>query len=91
MHAQNNMKGTAYILHSLLNDFSMFKVRIWYEKNTVHKNIPDSLGIKYIHCGKTIGCTSDNSFTPIYVLDYQIIWDIFVDIILLIPNPHLEH
>ena len=60
MHAQNNMKGTAYILHSLLNDFSMFKVRIWYEKNTVHKNIPDYLVIKYINWGKTIGCTSDN-------------------------------
>ena len=51
------MKGPADILKPLLKLFSMLKMRIWYDKNTVHKKFPDALGIMYINCGKTIGCT----------------------------------
>ena len=37
----------------------MFKIRIWYDKRIVHEQVPDDLGIMYINCGKTIGCSLD--------------------------------
>ena len=38
----------------------MFKIRIWYENNTVRKNVPDALGIMFIKFGRTIECTLYN-------------------------------
>ena len=32
----------------------------WYDKTTVHKNVPFDLETKCINCGKTIGCTLGN-------------------------------
>ena len=54
------MRVPANLLQSLLKFFSVFKMRIWYEKNTVHKKIPDTLGIKFINCGKVVVFTLDN-------------------------------
>ena len=38
----------------------MLKISIWYDKNTVHENVPDDLETKCINCGKTIGCALGN-------------------------------
>ena len=38
----------------------MFKIRIWYEINTVHKNFPYDMGINFIKCDKDVGFTLEN-------------------------------
>ena len=49
----------------------MLDMRIWYEDNTVNKNIPYYMGIKCINYGITIGCTLVNlsveDFTTIFI------------------------
>ena len=57
MHTQNNMKGLADLKQSLLKVFSIFDIGIWHYNSTVHKNVSDDMGIMWINCGKTIGCT----------------------------------
>ena len=60
LYIEDNMNIPADILQYLLKVFSMFKMRIWYNKYTVHKNIQDVLGIMCANCDKIIGCSSDN-------------------------------
>ena len=38
----------------------MFKIRIWYDDTIAAKNSPEAVGIKYINCGKHIGCSLEN-------------------------------
>ena len=59
MHTSNNMNKPTDILQSFFKVLLMFKMRIWYENNTVHKNVLDYLVIKCIKCGKVFGCSLD--------------------------------
>ena len=61
------MKGLTDILQYLFKVFSMFKMSICYDKNTVDKNVPDDLETKCINCGKTIGCTLGNQSLEAFI------------------------
>ena len=55
MHVSNNMKETYYIIQDLLKVFSMFNIRIWYDKDKDKDNVPDNLQIKCTKCNKIVG------------------------------------
>ena len=50
------MKVPAELLKSLLKVFSMFNIRIWYDRD----NLPDALGTNRIKCNKVVGYELDN-------------------------------
>ena len=60
LHTENNINIPEQNLQSLLNLFSMFKFRIWYDETIVKENSPNDVGILCINCGKTIVCLLDN-------------------------------
>ena len=60
MHTVNIMERTPDILQSLLKFFFIFNIRIWHEKNTVHKKVLYALVIKCINCDKVVRCTLEN-------------------------------
>ena len=60
LHTENTMEETADILQHLLKLFSILKIRIWYNEIIVHKQVPVSVGILCINCGKVIDFLLEN-------------------------------
>ena len=55
-HTDNNIRSPADHLQSLLKVFLMFKIWIWYDDIIVHEDVPYSVEIMCINCGKKNGC-----------------------------------
>ena len=60
LHTENNINIPEQNLQSLLNLFSMFKFRIWYDETIVKENSPNDVGILCINCGKVIDFLLEN-------------------------------
>ena len=56
MNVAMTIKESSKILQDVLKVFSMFKTRIWYDKN----DLPDSLGINSIKCNIVSSYEYDN-------------------------------
>ena len=56
LHTPNNINNPAEHFQLLLNVFSIFNIRIWYDDTIVTENVPDNVWIMCLNCGKTIGC-----------------------------------
>ena len=74
MHKENIMKIPTELLRSVLKVFSMLNMRVCYEKNTINKQVPDTLGIKCINCGKLVGCTLHNQQLEDFVTVFVTVW-----------------
>ena len=48
----------------------MFKINIWYDYTIVTNNVPYSVGIKCINCGKTICCLLKNKITENFITHF---------------------
>ena len=56
-HTANNIKIPTDILQYFLKHILKFQDRylVWWEY--AHEDVPDSVGILWISCGKTVGCS----------------------------------
>ena len=60
VHTSNHINSMSENLQLLSKLFSIFKIRIWYYETIVAENVLDAVGITWINCGKTIGCSLEN-------------------------------
>ena len=62
LHAADNIECPEDHLKLLLKVFSMFKIMVIYDETIYiyNKDVPESVGIMCINCGKIIGCSLYN-------------------------------
>ena len=74
MNVDMNMKYPSDILQLLLELFSMFKIRIWYEMNNFRNKFPYSLRFNCIKCDKVVGYELDNQTIEDVITDFAQMW-----------------
>ena len=60
-HTSNILEPNKWLIPSLLNSFSMFQLRIFYDKHNEEENIVDSIVIKCSHYNKGTGLHIKNT------------------------------
>ena len=64
------IKGPVESLQYFLKVFPLFKIRLWYDKIIVQKQVPYYVVIMCINCGKNIGCSLDNQVIEYFITDF---------------------
>ena len=59
-YTSDNMYNETTLLLSLLNMFSTFQIRFWYNKGHDEQNKVEHIAIRCINCGKETGLSMDN-------------------------------
>ena len=62
-YTADRIENKITVLPSLLNFFSMFQMRFWYDKEPDDKNDVKIIAIRYINCGKETGLYTYNMKT----------------------------
>ena len=70
LHAADNIECPPEHLKLLLQLFSMFKIKIIYDKTIDNEDVPEGVGIMCINCGKVIVFLLDNKKIEDFIIPF---------------------